>query len=203
MGWRSPIGGAGSRGRGKRATINSYMYGDALAISEIARRAGKAEIAKTYAAKAARLRSLVQEKLWDDEAKFFKVLPLGGDGGLVDVRELHGFTPWYFELPEKGKGYEIAWKQLVDPKGFKAPFGPTVAEQRHPKFSVSYTGHECQWNGPSWPFSTSVTLTALANVLHGYPQDSITATDYFDTLKNLYGLPPAEARGWLGRSVDR
>lgn len=177
------IGGSSSRGKGKRATINSYMYGDALAIAEIARRAGKPEIAKTYTEKAVRLRTLVQENLWDDDAKFFKVLPLGGDGILVDVRELHGYTPWYFNLPEKGEGYEVAWKQLTDPKGFKAPFGPTSAEQRHPKFSVSYTGHECQWNGPSWPFATSVTLTGLANVLHSYPQNSITAVDYFDTLK--------------------
>ena len=25
---------------------------------------------------------------------------------LVDVREQHGYTPWYFHLPEPGKGYE-------------------------------------------------------------------------------------------------
>jgi hypothetical protein len=177
------IGGKGSGGKGKRATINSYMYGDALAIAEIADHAGKPEIAAEYREKASNLRRLVQEKLWDDEAKFFKVLPLGGEGGLVDVRELHGFTPWYFDLPEKGKGYEVAWKQLTDSKGFKAPYGPTVAEQRHPDFAVSHTGHECQWNGPSWPFATSVTLTALANVLNDYPQDSITPEDYFDALK--------------------
>jgi hypothetical protein len=177
------IGGASSGGKGKRATINSYMYGDSLAISEIARRAGKPEIAAAYAEKSVSLRRLVQEKLWDDTAKFFKVLPLGDAAGLVDVRELHGFTPWYFNLPEKGEGYEVAWKQLTDPAGFQAPFGPTSAEQRHPDFVVSYSGHECQWNGPSWPFATSVTLTALANVLHDYPQQSITVADYYDTLK--------------------
>ena len=83
---------------------------------------------------------------------------------LVDVREQHGFTPWYFNLPDAGEGYETAWKQLMDPKGFYAPFGPTTAEQRHPDFKISYEGHECQWNGPSWPLSTAVTLTALANL---------------------------------------
>ena len=56
----------------------------------------------------------------------------------------------------------------MDPQGFQAPFGPTTAERRHPGFAVSYEGHECQWNGPSWPFATSVTLTALANVLNDY-----------------------------------
>lgn len=177
------IGGSDHKGQGKRATINSYMYGDAMAIAAIAKRAGKPTVAATYLTKATQLRRLVLEKLWDQDAKFFKVLPRGEKAELVDVRELHGFTPWYFNLPEKEQGYEVAWKQLMDPKGFYAPFGPTVAEQRHPKFAVSYTGHECQWNGPSWPFSTAVTLTAMANVLNNYPQQAVSSKDYFETLK--------------------
>lgn len=168
---------------GKRATINSYMYGDAVAIAKIADLAGKAETAKQYRAKAARIRKLVQEKLWDADAKFFKVLPRGKEAKLADVRELHGYTPWYFNLPEQGKGYEAAWKQLMDPKGFYAPFGPTTAEQRHKGFRLSYKGHECQWNGPSWPLATAVTLTALANVLNNYRQDAVSKADYFKTLK--------------------
>jgi len=177
------VGGRGHRGQGKRATINSYMYGDALAIGAIAERAGKSGIAATFRSKAEQIKRLVLAKLWDEDAQFFKVLPRGEQVELVDVRELHGYTPWYFNLPDPGRGYERAWKQLMDPKGFYAPFGPTTAEQRHPGFSVSYQGHECQWNGPSWPFATSVTLTALANVLNDYPQQSVTAQDYFDTLK--------------------
>ena len=177
------IAGSGHRGQGKRATINSYMYGDALAIAEIADRAGKPEIAEAYREKASRIKRLVEEKLWDDDAKFFKVLPRDEDAELADVRELHGYTPWYFNLPEQERGYEIAWNQLMDPQGFRAPFGPTTAEQRHPKFSVSYTGHECQWNGPSWPFATTVTLIALANVLNDYPQTAVSSKDYFATLK--------------------
>jgi len=101
---------------------------------------------------------------------------------LVDVRELHGYTPWYFNLPDAGEGCEVAWGQLTDPNGFYAPFGPTTAEQRHPRFAVSYEGHQCQWNGPSWPLSTSVTLAALANVLNNYKQDAITKADYFEML---------------------
>ena len=325
---------------GKRATINSYMYGDAVAIARIAELAGRKELAGEYQGKAARLRELVQTKLWDPEATFFKTLqrsqydlvvpkhsldgsvpklhwmdsehrgtlewvqytfkeprtldatevywfgddaaiarpaswlvlvrqggewvpvnhqadygvapdifnrvafapvatdairlqvqsaegksggifewrtlegeknhaPDGrisksfeirmgrnnivnslnnGEGaskeaGLVDVRELHGFTPWYFNLPEDGRGYEVAWKQLMDPQGFFAPFGPTTAEQRHPGFKISYEGHPCQWNGPNWPLSTAVTLTALANVLNNYQQDTIDKENYFETLK--------------------
>ncbi|MCK4294048.1 MAG: hypothetical protein KAY65_12685 [Planctomycetes bacterium] len=167
---------------GKRATINSYMYGDAVAIARIANLAGKEDIAERFGHKVQEIKKLVQDKLWDDQARFFKTLPRNKQT-LVDVREQHGYTPWYFNLPAAGAGYEVAWKQLMDPKGFYAPFGPTTAEQRHPRFAISYTGHECQWKGPSWPLSTAVTLTALANVLNNYQQDSVSRADYFETLR--------------------
>jgi len=170
-------------GSGKRATINSYMFGDATAIAKIAALAGKPELTKTYLAKAEKIKNLVLTKLWDEKAQFFKVLPRGENAKLADVREQHGYTPWYFNLPEPSKGYEHAWKQLMDPQGFYAPFGPTTTEQRHPGFKISYQGHECQWNGPSWPLSTSITLTALANVLNNYPQSAVTKSDYYETLK--------------------
>lgn len=177
------ISGKPYRGQGIRPTINSYLFGDAMAIAAIAGRAGEPDTASAYRAKAERLRTLVLDHLWDRDAGFFKVLPRGENATLADVRELHGYTPWYFNLPPAGKGYETAWKHLTDPRGFRAPFGPTTAEQRHPGFTLSYQGHECQWNGPSWPFATTVTLVALANLLNGTPQDIVTRQDYFDTLQ--------------------
>jgi len=168
-------------GNGYRVTINSYQYGDARAISRIAELAGKLEIAREYNDKAAAIKGLVQQKLWDDKAQFFKVLPKGENKNLSDVRELYGLTPWYFNLPDADKS--VAWKQLMDPQGFYAPYGPTSAEQRHPKFAISYKGHECQWNGPSWPYATAITLTGLANLLNDYQQDVVSRKDYFETLK--------------------
>ena len=168
-------------GNGYRATINSYQYGDALGIAQIAELAGKREIARDYKDKAAKIKNLVQEKLWDQAAQFFKVLPRGENKNLVDVREEYGYAPWYFNMPDPQ--FAVAWKQLMDPKGFYAPFGPTTAEQRHPKFTISYKGHECQWNGPSWPYATAVTLTALANLLNTQKQDAVSRKDYFETLK--------------------
>jgi hypothetical protein len=172
----------GSRRRKNiRPTINSYMYADASAIAKIAELAGREDIAREYAGKAAKLKKLLQDGLWDTEAKFFKVLL--EDGSLCDAREAIGYVPWYFNLPDAG--YEEAWKQLMDAEGFLAPFGPTTAEQRHPGFVISYTGDDCQWNGPSWPFSTTQVLVALGNVLNNYEQGFVTKGDYFETL-NAY-----------------
>jgi hypothetical protein len=109
------------------------------------------------------------------------VLPRGETSELSDVREEHGYTPWYFNLPDEDKS--VAWAPLLDPRGFYAPYGPTTAEQRHPKFSVSYQGHECQWNGPSWPYSTAITLSGMANLLNNCRQEVVSRQDYFNLLK--------------------
>ena len=70
------------------------------------------------------------------------------------MREAIGLTPWYFRLPEKGKCYEEAWRQLMNPQGFYAPWGPTTTERRSPLYKLDYVGDDCKWNGPSWPFAT-------------------------------------------------
>ncbi len=207
-------------GSGYRATINGCMYGEARAIAAIATLAGKADLAERFRGEAARIKQLVQEKLWDPQAEFFKVAPrvgasanksaavpekAGNDLKLAGVRELHGFTPWYFNLPDAR--FAAAWKQLMDPQGFFAPFGPTTAEQRHPGFKVAYAGHECQWNGPSWPYATAVTLTALANLLNSQEQSAVTKNDYFTVLRN-YGLshrlkrPDGSVAPWIDENLN-
>ena len=60
-------------GSGLRPTINSYMYGDALAIGRIADMCGQTEIAAAYRAKAAKLKALVQTELWNADHEFFEV----------------------------------------------------------------------------------------------------------------------------------
>jgi len=177
-GMESSISG-GRRVKNIRPSINSYMFGNARAIAAIAGMAGQAAVAAEYQAKAARLKELTQQRLWNKDAAFFETRLENGE--FAPVRENIGYTPWYFDLPDDRAGYEVAWKQLMDPKGFYAPYGPTTAERRDPQF-LKYEGDDCQWNGFSWPFATTITLRALANVLHHYHQSDITREDYFRTL---------------------
>ena len=81
------------------------------------------------------------EELWDDSAKFFKVSL--DNGRLSSAREEIGFVPLMFELAD---AQVIAWKQLTDPQGFRAPFGITTAERRHPQFRTHGVG-TCEWDG--------------------------------------------------------
>ena len=179
-GMESSISG-GRRVKNIRPSINSYMYGNADAIARIAALGGRDDVARDYRARAARLKSLVQERLWNRDAAFFETRLESGE--FAPVRENIGFTPWLFDLPDRRSGYEAAWKQLMDPQGFYAPYGPTTAERRHPEFQIPYSGDDCQWNGPSWPFATTITLQALANVLNDYAQTAVTRDDWFRTFQ--------------------
>ena len=169
-------------GSGYRATINSYMAAEAKAIAAIARLSQRPGEARRFAEKAEQITANMLKTLWDNDAGFFKVLPRDENAALCPTRELHGYTPWCFNLVD-GAEYACAWKYLMNPDYFYAPYGLATAEQCSPDFKISYEGHECQWNGPSWPFSTSVVLTGLANLLNTQEQGYITKKDYFDLLK--------------------
>jgi hypothetical protein len=173
-------------GNGVRPTINSYMYAQAKALSEMYDMKGDKERSEQYKKEAEHIADLLTKTLWDNKDGFFKVLRHKDipTRNLADVRELFGYVPWYFSIPPKNKEYEQAWKQVLDTDGFYAPYGLTTTEQRHSKFKIAYQGHECQWNGPSWPYATAQTLTAMANVIQDYPQNVISRSNYLELFLN-------------------
>jgi hypothetical protein len=180
---------------GYRPTLNSYLYADALAISKAARLAGDEATATEYAEKAAALKKNVQEKLWDPKREFFfhmfsrdekdgvkantLTYQTGKYAGDSHGRELIGYVPWQFNLPDAG--YEMAWKKLMDPDAFFAKFGPTTVERHDPLFLI--TRNCCVWSGNSWPYASSQTLEAMANLLNNYQQEFVTRDDYLKLLK--------------------
>ena len=165
-------------GDGYRPYCNCAMYGNAAAISRMAAVCGRRELEEEFAAKAAELAGEVRGRLWNPEDRFFEVLR--DDGTFAGVRELYGYAPWYFGLPVEG--YEDCWDQLMSSGGFLAPYGLTYPEQRHRDFQLAYSGHDCQWNGPSWPYATTITLTAMANLLTGGRTVPVDKNDFFRLL---------------------
>jgi hypothetical protein len=175
-----------------RPTINAYQYGAAEVISRLAAMLHQAGTAREFAAKAAALKAGAQRYLWSASQQFFDDVLLPGNPGLSQLgeRQETGFVPWYFDMPQPSDS--VAWSQLMNPQGFYAPYGPTTLEVRSPLYMHdaytpgAYDGGCCHWDGPSWPYATSQTLTGLANLLDDYPaQDYVTAADY-DTLLQGY-----------------
>lgn len=145
-----------------RPSINAYMYGNDVALANVARLAGNETLAKEYSKRAAELLSGIEQNLWSDSLQFF--LTHSGDS-LIAAREAIGFMPWYVNMPIDNNKYGVAWQQVTDEGGFCAPYGLTTAERRHPQFRTHGVG-KCEWDGAIWPFATSQTLTALANYVN-------------------------------------
>src|SRR5690606_28248324 len=118
---------------------------------------------------------------------------------LANVQEAIGFIPWYFNMPEQG--YESAWAAVIDTSTFCAPFGLTTADRSHPEFRT-HGCCKCEWDGPVWPFATSQTLTAMANLLNNYQQKIVTGADYFALLQTYVESQYYRGRPYIGEYLD-
>jgi hypothetical protein len=206
-------------GDGYRPTLNSYMVGDARAIAEFAREAGDASEANEYASKAETLEHTVETRLWNPEDQFYEVVSPAADSGIrkekkfkdngtvlksAGVRELIGYIPWGYYKP--APIHDVAWEQLFDPQGFAGKYGPTTAERRSPRFRFP-SSDQCTWNGPSWPYATTQTLLALADLLNGAPQEDIGKRQYYRLFSNYVlgqHLKLADGRtiDWIDEDLD-
>lgn len=187
----------GRREKNARPTINSYMYGNAVALSKMAALAGKENDGDFFRKKADTIRQLVLKNLWHPTQQFFEVRK--EKGGLANVKEAIGYIPWYFGLP--GKGYEQAWRNIKDTSCFAAPFGLTTADRSHPEFRT-HGCCKCEWDGPVWPFATAQTLTAMANLLNEQEQQVVGREDYFMLLQQYVESQYYRGRPYIGEYLD-
>ncbi|WP_293306388.1 MGH1-like glycoside hydrolase domain-containing protein [Pedobacter sp. UBA5917] len=193
---------SGSRkDQNQRPTINSYMYGNAIALDKIATLLSDAALAEKYRNKAIIIKKLVQDSLWNHSSLFFETRK--AKGGSANVREAIGFTPWDFNLPDDDANYAKAWDQLLDTAGFKAPWGLTTAERRNPTFRTRGTGHSCEWDGALWPFASSQTLKGLANLLSNYKtHGKMTAEVFYQELHRYAASHVKNGKPYLGEYQD-
>lgn len=206
-------------GDGYRPTLNSYMYADAVAVADTAQDAGDSATAAEYEAKAEKLRSLIETKLWNPADQFYEVVSPAADSGIrkekkfIDpgtvlkfsgVRELIGYIPWEYDIP--APEHAAAWKQLFDPEGFAGKYGPTTAERRSPRFRFP-SSDQCTWNGPSWPYATTQTLLALAELLNTQKQPWIDDAGYYRlfseyVLSQHLRLADGHVIPWIDEDLD-
>ncbi|WDF69062.1 glycoside hydrolase [Sphingobacterium oryzagri] len=191
----------GRREKNMRPTINSYMYGNAKALAEIAALAGRRDLQEKYKLKAETLQRLLVDSLWDQDEQFFKTRL--AKGGLHPAREAIGFIPWYFHAVPDRPMYAAAWAQAIDTAGFKAPWGQTTAERREPTFRTRGTGHSCEWDGAIWPFATSQTLRGMANLLTDYRhKGGIDKADFLAEVKQYAKSQVMHDKPYIGEYQD-
>ncbi|HTD93477.1 MAG TPA: trehalase family glycosidase, partial [Chitinophagaceae bacterium] len=179
-------------GEAFRPTINSYMFGNAMAISQIAAMKGDEATSKDYLQRALKIKAKVQESLWNDSLQHFTdryqvTNEYVHYWDFIRGRELAGMIPWYYDLPDNSPVYNAAWKHVIDTTALLGRFGLRTNEPSYQyyfkQFTYSFGQPGSQWNGPSWPYQTSQVITGMANFLNNYTQDVITPSDYVKLLR--------------------
>ena len=188
----------GRKEKNARPSINGYMYGNAKALEAIEMLNQNQQKAHQFAQKADSIKVKTQEQLWNSKHQFFEVRKENGDT-LANVKEEIGFVPWYFNLPDNQ--FNLAWTSVADTKTFCAPFGITTADRSHPQFRT-HGCCKCEWDGAVWPFATSQTLTAMANLLNNYQQQYVTNSNYFDLLETYVESQYYRGRPYIGEYLD-
>jgi hypothetical protein len=183
-------------GEAFRPTINSYMYGNAMAISKIAAIKGDHVTRKEYLQKATALKNNVLQYLWNDSLHHFTDrFKINNQyvhyWDFIRGRELAGMIPWYFNLPDNDPKFHQAWKHVTDTTYLLGNFGLRTNEPAYEYYFKQFVFFEgkrgSQWNGPSWPYQTSQVITGMANLLNNYTQDVVSKSNYVKLLK-LYAL---------------
>ena len=183
-------------GESFRPTINTFMFANARAISRLAELAGDTNTAVAFAARAEAIRNTVETSLWNENLQHFTDRFKAQNKfvtywDFIRGRELAGYVPWSFDLPDQDPKYNAAWTHLMSPEKFYGPYGLRTVEPSYEYYLRQYryadvNGQkrpECEWNGPSWPFDTALVLEAMANLLNDYTQDIIHPDDYLRVLK--------------------
>lgn len=189
-------------GQAFRPSINSYMYASAPPIANLAQRIydqtgdeSMRDTANEFRRRAKWMKGKTQELLWNKSFQHFTDRYYVNNkyvryGDFIPGRELVGYVPWAYDLPDDDPKYAEAWAHILDSKRLGGAFGLRTVEPSYRSYMKQYrydsaTGlRECQWNGPSWPYQTTQVLQGMANLLDHYKNTGpVTRSDYMRLLK--------------------
>ncbi|WP_114558716.1 MGH1-like glycoside hydrolase domain-containing protein [Desertihabitans aurantiacus] len=163
----------------KRVDRAVYQYLNAAAVAELCARRGDPDGAE-FASLADRVARSVLEKQWHPASAFFYDLHHRTDEVSL-VRNVVGFYPWWARLTD-GRHVE-GLRRALAPDLFGTPLAYPSVAQDCPAFrpeggwmgSFLKGRNGCMWNGPAWPYTTSLVLDALGSAALEHGLDDVAA----------------------------
>ncbi len=165
-----------------RMNANCFMAAAGYSMAKISSAIGRHwSDALYFNRRADEIKTAIFEKLWDDDISFFVEIT-NVDKIKIKGKESNCYSAWSFNLAPDEERYAKAWDYIMREDTFLAPFGVTTLEKENPHYMQPF-GHGCLWNGPVWPYTYSLILLGMANLLHDYKNHSVKKADYFELLK--------------------
>lgn len=150
----------------KRVDRTVYHYLNALGVARLCAMLGDPE-ADSYERLAQRIKRDVLDNMWDERTQFFYDLHHQTDEKAL-VKNIVGFYPAWAEM--LGDKHDGLIAHLLDRDEFATccPFPTVAADSAAYSKEGGWFGHfikgrnGCMWNGPTWPYTNSIALDAIA-----------------------------------------
>jgi putative isomerase len=164
--------------------LNSFMYEDLRAASELAGRLGKGDLQRELLLKADAFAALIRNVLWDPRDKYFYTADVQVSDDRLKYRphekQVLGMNFSYQSLPMRIKmftGFLPLWCGLATPEQaelllnehyrrddrFRCNFGVRSLACDETMYSLIYSGNPSNWLGPTWGLSNFFVWHALKN----------------------------------------
>jgi hypothetical protein len=150
----------------KRVDRTVYHYLNTLGVAKLCAELGDPE-ADVYFRLSEQIREDILAKMWDEPTSFFYDLHYQTDEKAF-VKNIVGFYPAWSQIVDERHDGLIG--HLLDPEEFSTgcPFPSVSADCPAYSRDGGWMGHfikgrnGCVWDGPTWPYTNSVALDALA-----------------------------------------
>jgi putative isomerase len=140
--------------------LQSYLYREYLALAFLAARLDMPADADLYEAKAAALKSLVQERMWSEaDGSFWNID--SRTHAFVKIKTWTNFVPLWAGLASQAQAARMI-PSLLDPDTFWAPHGVRTLA----KSEALYDPAKGYWRGPIWVLSNYLMMRGLLNFAH-------------------------------------
>lgn len=124
--------------------LNSYLYDEKLYLSNLASAIDKVSESEKYKSEAAKLKSRIQNEMFDKETGFFYDIDLNSKK-MIKIKGPEGWIPLWTGVATKEQA-ELVKKAMMDEKEFNCKIPCPTLTSAHPKFNP-LKGY---WRGPVW-----------------------------------------------------
>ncbi|WP_284639381.1 MGH1-like glycoside hydrolase domain-containing protein [Paenibacillus silviterrae] len=150
----------------KRVDRSIYHYLNSLGVAALCKAAGDHE-AELLRQLAEELRSDILLKMWDEESKFFYDLHYENDEKAM-VKNIVGFYPYWAQITDAEHDAGLLHAFVDEEFNTPCPFPSVSADCPAYQPEGGWQGifikgrNGCVWDGPTWPYTNSIVLDALA-----------------------------------------
>lgn len=163
--------------------LNSLMYRELLAMSEISTKLGFEDLRNKYKEDADNLKSAMQTLLWDERNGFYysadlNLRPIDPNAGLHRGYPRHwssviqktdvwtGFMAMWSGVATAEQAERMVKENYLDKRTFNSPYGIRTLSKLEQMYLIVKSGNPSCWLGPIWGISNYMTFEGLLN--YGY-----------------------------------